>query len=53
ARPYKKAWSTEDAIALLEKETGEHFDPGLVPKFIDALPMILAIQTKYQETDIN
>lgn len=48
-RPYKKAWTTEDAVALLEKEAGEHFDPELVPLFVKALPEIIAIKDQYKE----
>lgn len=48
-RPYKKAWTTEDAVALLEKEAGEHFDPKLVPLFVKSLPEIIAIKDKYAE----
>lgn len=48
-RPYKKAWSVEDAMALLEKEKGKHFDPELVPLFKQILPEIVAIKEKYSE----
>ena len=48
-RPYKKAWSEEDAIELLKSEAGIHFDPDLVPKFIDCLPKVRQIQTKYRD----
>jgi len=30
-RPYKKAWTVEDAMNLIERESGKHFDPELVP----------------------
>jgi len=33
-RPYKKAWTPEDAFGLLQKEAGEHFDPKLVDAFM-------------------
>lgn len=46
-RPYKKAWSNEDAIALIEKEAGSHFDPQLVPVFIQLMPQVLKIQKRY------
>ncbi|MDQ6992597.1 MAG: two-component system response regulator [Mariprofundus sp.] len=49
-RPYKKAWTVEDAIAILEKDAGSHFDPKLVPLFIKAMPEILAVKASYAET---
>ncbi len=48
-RPYKKAWSVEDAIQLLIQEKGEHFDPKLVDIFIENLPKILEVKEKYGE----
>lgn len=33
-RPYKKAWTPEDAFDLIRKEAGEHFDPNLVHLFL-------------------
>ncbi|SLM31351.1 Response regulator receiver [Desulfamplus magnetovallimortis] len=50
-RPYKKAWETDDAIALLKKEKGEHFDPYLVDLFIDNLPGILEIKHEFVEDE--
>ena len=53
-RPYKKAWSVEKAIALIKDESGQHFDPTLVPLFIECLPEILEIKASYAEnTDEN
>jgi response regulator RpfG family c-di-GMP phosphodiesterase len=49
-RPYKKAWTVEDAIDLLKKEKGKHFDPDLVDKFISILPEILGIKERYSES---
>jgi len=49
-RPYKKAWTVEDAVDLLRTGAGEHFDPQLIPLFIKALPDILEVKTKYAET---
>lgn len=51
ARPYKKAWPVEDAVAQLQKDKGSHFDPHLVDLFIGALPEILAIRERWKEHD--
>jgi putative two-component system response regulator len=48
-RPYKKAWPVEDAVALINKESGEQFDPRLVIGFNKALPEILEVRDTYSE----
>ncbi|MBV8618163.1 MAG: two-component system response regulator [Curvibacter sp.] len=48
-RPYKPAWSVEQAVELLQAQAGRHFDPGLVPVFIRLLPEILRIQAQWPE----
>ncbi len=48
-RPYKAAWSVEQAVALLREESGRHFDPQLVELFIAELPAILAIKERWAE----
>ncbi len=45
-RPYKAAWTIEDATAYIKKESGQHFDPALVTAFIAALPAILNIRAQ-------
>ena len=32
-RPYRKAWPEEDALALIKKDSGSHFDPEVVEVF--------------------
>jgi len=49
-RPYKKAWPVEDAVALIQSEAGSHFDPDLVPKFLEVLPDILRYKETYAES---
>ena len=48
-RPYKKAWPVEDAVKLIQRESGTSFDPGLVPKFVALLPQVLEIREKYSD----
>jgi len=47
ARPYKKPWPVEDAVAYLERHSGDLFDPDLVPRFLELMPDIRAIQLQY------
>lgn len=48
-RPYKKAWTIDDAVAHLKAEAGQHFDPKLIPLFLDHLPEIIAIKERWPE----
>ncbi|MBF0126983.1 MAG: response regulator [Magnetococcales bacterium] len=48
-RPYKKAWSVDDALSLISKEAGEHFDPGLATIFVGSKSVIVEIMERYQE----
>ncbi|WP_394493475.1 response regulator [Shewanella sp. ENK2] len=50
ARPYKKAWTVEDTMALIEKESGKHFDPDLVKQFRSVLDDVKEIKAKHEET---
>ena len=34
-RPYRSAWSKQDAIEYIESQSGTHFDPRIVPEFLD------------------
>ncbi|OIO59110.1 MAG: hypothetical protein COX57_10180 [Alphaproteobacteria bacterium CG_4_10_14_0_2_um_filter_63_37] len=42
-RPYKQAWSVEEALAWIGGESGGHFDPEVVAAFERALPKILKV----------
>ena len=52
-RPYKAAWPVEKAVALLEEESGKHFDPNLIPEFIKCLPRVLEIKDQYMDVYEN
>lgn len=49
ARPYKPAWSSEDAIAYIKKQSGSQFDPLCVDAFVDRLEPIKKIQLDYAD----
>lgn len=48
-RPYKKAWTEEQALAYLVEQKGRHFDPTLVDLFIGQTPAIRAIRERWAE----
>jgi putative two-component system response regulator len=48
-RPYKKAWSTEEAIDFLNAGAGNHFDPDCVNAFLNAWEDVLAVRERYAE----
>lgn len=48
-RPYKKAWTNEDAVGLIRSGAGNHFDPNLVTHFLSVLPRILETQAQYRD----
>jgi HD-GYP domain-containing protein (c-di-GMP phosphodiesterase class II) len=37
-RPYRPAWSKEEAIAFIHSETGSHFDPEVAKLFLETRP---------------
>jgi len=47
-RPYKEAWTVEKAIALIDDESGKHFDPDVVKAFKSALPKIMEVYTQHK-----
>lgn len=48
-RPYKKAWSVEDAVTLIDDNSGHHFDPSLVSLFHEVMPDVLDIKKRYAD----
>jgi putative two-component system response regulator len=50
-RPYKKAWSLDDAVNFLKENSGAHFDPECVEAFLRAWDDVLVIHEKYQEPE--
>jgi putative two-component system response regulator len=48
-RPYKRAWSIEDSVALVRDSAGTHFDPRLVSLFLASLPDFVAIRARFSD----
>lgn len=48
-RPYKRAWSVDEAVDFLKTQRGQHFDPALVDLFLEQLPQILEIKQRWAE----
>ncbi len=48
-RPYKKAFSIEDSLKIMDVEDGHHFDPSLMLAFRKALPAIRKINEEYAD----
>lgn len=50
-RPYKRAWSFDDAIKYMAAESGKAFDPVLVSLFLALIPEYAEIRARYPEGD--
>lgn len=50
-RPYKEAWSVEQAMATLREGSGGHFEPRLVELFDSILSRIIEIRTTWDRRE--
>ena len=50
-RPYKEAWSVDDAAAEIHQQAGRHFDPELVALFIAHLDQFITIHQRFADED--
>lgn len=48
-RPYKCAWSIEDAIDHIQQQAGKHFDPLLATRFAELIPDIRNIISDWRD----
>lgn len=48
-RPYKRAWSVQDAVEYLQAQQGRHFDPACVQAFLAQLDKVLLIRQQSQD----
>jgi putative two-component system response regulator len=49
ARPYKKAWSVDEAAAFIRQNAGLHFDPGCADAFFGVWEEVLAVREQHQD----
>lgn len=49
-RPYKKAWSVEEAVAEIRRTSGSHFEPAIVEAFTSNLEDLVAA-SRHAETN--
>lgn len=49
-RPYKRPWPFDDAVAEIERQSGEKFDPAVVSALMRVIP---SIQAAYLRTSIS
>ena len=52
-RPYKEAWSVEDAVKFITDEAGEHFDPKLVGIFNERLGDMMEYKQMYADMTLE
>jgi putative two-component system response regulator len=52
-RPYKKAWSIEQATKMLRDGAGIHFDPSCVDALFTDFDEVLAIKNKFTDEEIQ
>jgi putative two-component system response regulator len=48
-RPYKKAFSVERSLEIMEQGRGTHFDPAVLDAFLDSMAKILEIKKQFGE----
>ncbi len=51
-RPYKKAWSVEDASQMLKEGSGRHFDPDCVTAFFKDFEQVMAIKNRFVDEEV-
>jgi putative two-component system response regulator len=48
-RPYKPAFSNEQAFELMRSQRGTHFDPRILDVFFECLDEVFLVQARYRE----
>lgn len=48
-RPYKSAYSVNDSLAMMEEESGKHFDPAVLDAFFRRKKDVVAVQLEHAD----
>lgn len=48
-RPYKAAWTLDDALKYIFSQRAQHFDPDLIDSFVQVLPECLKVRETYRD----
>lgn len=49
-RPYKRAWTVDEALRVIQKSSGSHFDPMVIDALNASWSQFLDIQKEYADT---
>ncbi|WP_420468296.1 HD-GYP domain-containing protein [Panacagrimonas sp.] len=52
-RPYKRAWSVEEALEHIRRDRGKHFDPALVDRLPQVLPEFEVVRKRYSDAALG
>ncbi|NOQ15482.1 MAG: response regulator [Methyloprofundus sp.] len=50
-RPYKAAWTIDNAVAHIKEQSGHHFDPTVVSLFLDKLPDLIKVKQLHSDVE--
>ena len=51
-RPYKRAWRFEDAMTLIQREGGKHFDPVIAQWFVRSRDEVQDILRRFADAPV-
>jgi putative two-component system response regulator len=49
-RPYRSAYGEAEALEMMQKESGKHFDPDVYKAFVKALPAVRSVRAQFPDT---
>lgn len=52
-RVYKRAFSVEESLSILKRDSGTHFDPQIFGAFLHAFDEIMEIRNRYPELEFD